>query len=92
MNDQGMPELKERDSQANVARDGMPTQVNVPKPAPIPDSVDLSALPEKQAPVAFEEPVSRVELEKVEQKNASLGLISMIVLVILALIAWLFFK
>lgn len=92
MNDQGMPELKERDSNINVARDGMPTQVNIPKPAPIPDSVDLSVTPEQQAPTAFEEPISRVELEKVERKNASVGLISIIALLIFAFIAWLLFK
>ena len=36
MNDQGMPELKERDGSVQLTRDGMPTNVGVPKPAPIP--------------------------------------------------------
>ncbi|TCH63232.1 FHA domain-containing protein [Acinetobacter sp. ANC 4862] len=92
MNDQGMPELKERDSSVNVTRDGMPTNVGVPKPAPIPEGVDLSAIPEKQEPIVVEAPVSRVEQAKEEQKNASVGLMTIIALIILAIIAWLFFK
>lgn len=92
MNDQGMPELTERDANVQLSRDGMPQGVAIPKPAPIPESVDLSAIPEQQTPIAVETPVSRVEQAKEEQKNASLGLISIIVLIILAIIAWLFFK
>ena len=92
MNDQGMPELTERDANVQLSRDGMPQGVAVPKPAPIPEGVDLSAIPEQQTPIAVETPVSRVEQAKEEQKNASLGLISIIVLIILAIIAWLFFK
>ncbi len=92
MNDQGMPELTERDRSVNVTRDGMPQGVAIPKPAPIPEGVDLSAIPEKQAPIAVETPVSRVEQAKEEQKNASVGLISIVVLIILAIMAWLFFK
>ncbi|TCB58751.1 FHA domain-containing protein [Acinetobacter terrae] len=91
MNDQGMPELKERDSSVQVSRDGMPTNVGVPKPAPIPEGIDIKAQPEPQ-PVAIEKPVSRVELEKTEQKNASVGLMTIIALIILAIIAWLLFK
>ncbi|OTG69015.1 FHA domain-containing protein [Acinetobacter sp. ANC 4169] len=92
MNDQGMPELTERDANVQLSRDGMPQGVAVPKPAPIPEGVDLSAIPEQQTPIAVETPVSRVEQAKEEQKNASVGLISIIVLIILAIIAWLFFK
>ena len=91
MNDQGMPELKERDSSVQVSREGMPQQVAVPTPAPIPEGIDIKAQPEPQ-PVAIEKPVSRVELEKTEQKNASVGLITIIALIILAIIAWLLFK
>lgn len=91
MNDQGMPELKERDSNVQLSRDGMPQQVAVPKPAPIPEGIDIKAQPEPR-PVAIEKPVSRVELEKNEQKNASVGLMTIIALIILAIIAWLLFK
>ena len=92
MNDQGMPELTERDASVQLSRDGMPQGVAIPKPAPIPEGVDLSTIPEKQTPIAVEIPVSRVEQVKEEQKNASVGLISIVVLIILAIIAWLFFK
>ncbi len=43
MNDQGMPELTERDASVQLSRDGMPQGVAIPKPAPIPEGVDLSA-------------------------------------------------
>jgi len=91
MNEQGMPSLTERDREVQVSRDGMPQQVAIPKPAPIPAGVDVQAVPEPQ-PIAIEEPVSRVEQVKEEQKNASIGLISIIALIILAIIAWLLFK
>ncbi|NNH38150.1 FHA domain-containing protein [Acinetobacter terrae] len=91
MNDQGMPELKERDSSVQVSRDGMPQGVAIPKPAPIPEGIDIKAQSEPQ-PGAIEKPVSRVEQVKEEQKNASVGLITIIALIILAIIAWLLFK
>ena len=91
MNDQGMPELKERDHNVSLTRDGMPQGVGIPKPAPIPEGVDVTA--PSEAPVEISEtPKTRVEQEVETQKNASVGLISVIVLVILAIIAWLMFK
>jgi len=92
MNDQGMPELKQRDASVQLTRDGMPTNVGIPKPAPIPEGVDISAVKPEPATVPVEQPVSRVEQEKETQKNASVGLISVIVLIILAIMAWLLFK
>ncbi|USA52926.1 FHA domain-containing protein [Acinetobacter sp. C32I] len=89
--DQGMPSIAERAVETPITRDGMPQQVAIPKPAPIPEGINVQAVPEPQA-VAIEEPVSRVAAEKEQQKNASVGLISIIVLIILAVIAWLFFK
>ncbi|MEN5173493.1 FHA domain-containing protein [Acinetobacter higginsii] len=89
--DQGMPSIAERAVETPISRDGMPQQVGIPKPAPIPEGVSVQAVPEPQ-PVAIDEPVSRVAQEKEQQKNASVGLISIIVLIILAVIAWLFFK
>lgn len=91
LSDQGMPSLTERAAEIEVSRDGMPQNISIPKPAPIPEGVDVNAQPQ-QTPVAFEEPVSRVVEEKEQQKNASVGLITIIILVILALLAWLFFK
>lgn len=91
LSDQGMPSLTERAAEIEVSRDGMPQNISIPKPAPIPEGVDVNVQPQ-QTPVAFDEPVSRVAKEKEQQKNASVGLITIIILVILALLAWLFFK
>ncbi len=91
MNEQGMPSLTERAAEVQVSRDGMPQRVATPKPAPIPEGVDIHAKAEPE-PVAIPEPVSRVTQEKEQQKNASIGLVTIIVLVILALLAWVFFK
>lgn len=90
LSDQGMPSLAERAAETEVRRDGMPQNVSIPKPAPIPEGVDVNV--KQPSPVVFEEPVSRVAEEKEQQKNASVGLITIIILVILALLAWLFFK
>lgn len=89
--DAGMPTLAERAAETSINRDGMPQQVGIPKPAPIPEGIDVQAAAE-QHPIAVEEPVSRVQQEIEQQKNASIGLISIVVLIILAVIAWLFFK
>ena len=91
MSDQGMPELKERDGNVSLTRDGMPQNVGIPKPAPIPAGVDLTA---PSVPQVENNEASKVQVEQEAetQKNASLGLISIIVLIILAIIAWLMFK
>ena len=89
--DQGMPSIAERAAETRITRDGMPQQVSIPKPAPIPENVRVEVVAEPK-PVPMQEPVSRVAQEKEQQKNASVGLISIIILVILAVIAWLFFK
>ena len=89
--DQGMPSIAERAAETGITRDGMPQQVSIPKPAPIPENVQVEAVAEPK-PVPMQEPVSRVAQEKEQQKNALVGLISIIILVILAVIAWLFFK
>jgi len=91
LSDQGMPSLTERAAEIEVSRDGMPQNISIPKPAPIPEGIDVNVQPQ-QTPVAFDEPVSRVAEKKEQQKNASVGLITIIILVILALLAWLFFK
>lgn len=91
MNEQGMPELSARDANVQVSKDGMPTGMGVPKPAPIPANVDINA---PVVPEACDIQTSD-ECEKQEvttQKNAMLGLYTIIALVILAILAWLFFK
>ena len=91
MSEQGMPDLSERDRTVQLSQEGMPQQVAVPKPAPIPVGVDLKVNPEPR-PVVIEEAASSVDVQKTEQKNASTGLIAIIVLIILAILAWLLFK
>lgn len=92
MNDQGMPELAERDAGIQLSRDGMPQHVAVPKPAPIPEGADLSAAQPEPAPAAAEQPAARAEQETEQRKNASVGLMTVAAIVILAILAWLFLK
>ena len=92
MNDQGMPELTERDATVKLTKEGMPQGVSIPKPAPIPEGVDITALKPEPVLIPVEQPISRVDQEKEAQKNASVGLITVIVLIIVAIIAWLLFK
>ncbi|BBF76758.1 FHA domain-containing protein [Acinetobacter ursingii] len=91
MNDAGMPSLTERAAETSVSREGMPQSVGVPKPAPIPEGAEVKTQVEP-APTPIEQPVSRVEQEKEQQKNASVGLMTVVVIIILAVLAWLFFK
>ena len=91
MNTQGMPSLADRAAETKLHADGMPINVGVPKPAPIPAHVDIHA-PVKEKETAMEIPTVCVEQEQDAQKNVQVGLISIIVLIVLAIIAWLFFK
>lgn len=91
MHEQGMPSLTERSAETTVNREGMPQHVAVPKPAPIPEGVDIHAKAEP-TPMPAEQPVSRVEQEVEQQKNASVGLITIVVIIILAILAFVFFK
>jgi pSer/pThr/pTyr-binding forkhead associated (FHA) protein len=92
MNEQGMPALTERDATVQLSKEGMPQGVAIPKPAPIPEGVDLTAVKPEPKPIPVEQPITRVEQEKEVQKNASIGLITVVVLIIVAIIAWLLFK
>ncbi len=89
MNTQGMPSLADRATETTLHANGMPVNVGVPKPAPIPSNVDIHARVE-EAPMEI--PAACVEQEQDAKKNVQVGLISIIVLVVLAIIAWLFFK
>lgn len=86
--DQGMPSIAERSTETTISRDGMPQNMSIPKPAPIPESSTIQST-SNQPNVQLEQSQESVELQ---QKNAYVGLISIIVLVILAIFAWLFFK
>lgn len=91
MSEQGMPSLSERAGDVQVNREGMPQNIGVPKPAPIPEGVDVTV---KQAPVYSEQDKlpSDVSQDKEQQKNASIGLITVIFLIILAVIGFVVFK
>jgi pSer/pThr/pTyr-binding forkhead associated (FHA) protein len=88
LDDQGMPSIAERSADTSISRDGMPQNITIPKPAPIPENSTIQSTIDKSS-VQLEPLQESVELQR---KNASVGLISMIVLVILAILAWLFFK
>ncbi|MFW1946432.1 FHA domain-containing protein [Acinetobacter bereziniae] len=91
MSEQGMPELSARDRNVQITREGMPSGVAVPKPAPIPEGVDVHT-PIKPDIEQVKAPEARVEKEIETQKNAKVGLMTVVVLIILAIIAWLLFK
>lgn len=91
MNEQGMPSLTERAQDIQVSREGMPQNISIPKPAPIPEGVDVN----QPQPVAITEQdkiPSDIEQDKEEKKSAKVGLISIIVLIIFAIIAWVALK
>jgi hypothetical protein len=68
----------------------------VPKPAPIPEGVDITAKAPKaevsKTEADIEIPEVCVSQEAETQKNASVGLISLVILIVLAIVAWLFLK
>ncbi|MEB3754465.1 FHA domain-containing protein [Acinetobacter sp. MD2(2019)] len=90
MKDQGMPSLAER-GDTLVNAEGMPQKMAIPVPAPLPEGVDIHAKAEP-TPVSVEVEPSRVEQKIEEKKNASVGLLSIVVLIVLAVIAWLLLK
>lgn len=91
MNNAGMPSLTERAAETVVTPEGMPEQVAIPKPAPIPAGVDLQAK-NQPTPEVIPTPESALDPQQENKKNASIGLITIVALIILAIIAWLFFK
>ena len=91
MNNAGMPSLNERVAETVVTAEGMPEQVAIPKPAPIPAGVDLQAKIQPTAEVV-PTPESALDQQQENKKNTSVGLITIVALIILAIIAWLFFK
>lgn len=92
MLEQGMPDLKERDSSVQLTRDGMPQNVGIPKPAPIPEGVDVNTTVNKHEACEVNIPAACTEKELETQKNANIGLMALLVLVIVALVAWFIFN
>lgn len=91
MNDQGMPSLKERDASVQLTRDGMPTNVGIPKPAPIPEGIDLNAKTPENMDLNDIPPVCQ-EAERETQKNTTVGFMTVIAIIIIAVLAFVFFK
>ena len=90
--DEGMRTLTERAADINVTSEGMPTNVGIPKPAPIPEHIDIHNIKvEPEAPQASVTE-NRVEAAQEEQKNAKVGLISFFILIILIIIAVVAFR
>ncbi len=96
---EGMPSLAERAQQVALGEDGLPQQIPVPKPAPLPEHVALNNSVTSQADQAqpFPQPAepqvvpiqtkSEVEQKVAEKNNANLGLWVLMVLMVLILIA-----
>ena len=83
--DQGMPTIEERAKETSISQGGVPQHIDIPKPAPIPEHVDLEVQPQpKTAPIQETNQALNKEIEK--QKNVSVGLITVIIIVLLALI------
>lgn len=82
MSEQGMLSLNERAKDIQVNREGMPQNMSIPKPAPIPEGVDVNQ-PQAVAISEQDHPPSDLEQEKEQQKSAYVGLISLIILVMI---------
>ena len=89
--DQGMPTLAERDAGVQIQTDGMPISIGIPKPAPIPDTINIndSHAVDAAAPILDQPLTAIVE----QQKNVKLGLIAvLLVLLIIVLVLFVLSK
>ncbi|WP_445114722.1 FHA domain-containing protein [Acinetobacter sp. WZC-1] len=94
MNDQGIPVLAERAAETPVSAEGLPERMAVPKPAPLPADVSVNnanSVPKLTAGASETESLQQ-SAAKEQTKNSFTGLTAIAVLVILAIIAWLFLK
>jgi pSer/pThr/pTyr-binding forkhead associated (FHA) protein len=80
--DQGMPTLAQRGSKVEIQADGMPARVSIPKPAPIPDHVQLELGSAAKAVLAAESAPPRLPTE--QQKNLKVGVIAVLLLLLVA--------
>lgn len=91
--DEGMPSLAERAKETPLSKDGMPQNIEVPQPPPIPEGADVHAkesVDSKQSSVDSNS-VSMPENHETK-KNASVGLITIVVILFVALLLWFLFK
>lgn len=66
---------------------GRPEEIVVPKPAPMPENIEQS----QTQPIVPPEKQSEVQQEVEQQKNTSVGLITVIILLLIAILVWFFF-
>lgn len=86
--DEGMPTLEERSQNIEVNKEGMPQNMGVPKPAPIPEHIDVNA------PVAKTENTSPQMTSASHDdvaKNSKVGLMTLVVLIVLIALATIMF-
>lgn len=83
MNEQGMPELSERDADVQLSKEGMPQNISIPKPAPIPEGTDLTSVTPEPKPIPVEQPISRVEEESEKRKNFTVGILVILAIVVI---------
>lgn len=87
--DKGMPTLEERVKETPISQEGVPQHVDIPKPAPIPEHVDLEVQP--QPKITPQPQNSEITKEVEQQKNTSVGFITVIILLLIAAMVWFFF-
>lgn len=92
MLEQGMPDLKERDTNVHLSKDGMPQNIGIPKPAPIPAGIDLNVKAEQPEACKVDIPETCAVKEAETQQNAKIGLISLLVIIAIALVVWFLFQ
>lgn len=79
--DDGMPTLQERSVDVKVRADGTPQAVAIPKPAPIPEHIDIHA-PQATEPTPSPSP----SIDPEHAKNAKAGIITWIIIVVAVVI------
>lgn len=84
--DDGMPTLQERSVDVQVRADGTPQAVAIPKPAPIPEHIDIHA-PQPIEPTPSPSP----SIDPEHAKNAKAGIITWIIIVVAIVIAMIAF-
>lgn len=86
--DQGMPPLEERDQNIKVDSQGVPHHIETPKPALMPQNIEKQPSLNTQDHTPIQQNNTPIE----EQKNIKVGLITVIMLVVLAVLAWFLLK
>lgn len=81
--DTGMPTLADRKGDVELNRGGMPVNMNIPIPAPIPQDAPVQA---QEQEINNRKNINRIENVVEQQKNAKVGLITIIVILLVSAI------